>query len=111
MVNKFAKKARNTVSAVDIDYQVNRATNEITVTHRYQDDQGQLVDTITGMHPLHWKNSSQATSNYKIRSARGMLKFAEVDQFNYQIPYVGVLPTMPTIDGSFDQATLEGLVN
>ena len=110
MVNFFAGKARNTVSALDIDYQVNRATNEITVTHRYQDDQGQLVDTITGMHPLHWKNSSQATSNYKIRSARGMLKFAEVDQFNYQIPYVGVLPTMPTIDGSFDQATLEGLV-
>ena len=110
MVNFFASKARNTVSALDIDYQVNRATNEITVTHRYQDDQGQLVDTITGMHPLHWKNSSQATSNYKIRSARGMLKFAEVDQFNYQIPYVGVLPTMPTIDGSFDQATLEGLV-
>jgi endoglucanase Acf2 len=111
MINKFASKARNTVSALDIDYQVNRATNEITVTHRYQDDQGQLVDTITGMHPLHWKNSSQATSNYKIRSARGMLKFAEVDQFSYQIPYVGVLPTMPTIDGSFDQATLEDLVN
>jgi endoglucanase Acf2 len=111
MVNYFASKARNTVSALYIDYQVNRSTNEITVTHRYEDDQGQLVDTITGMHPLHWKNSSQATSNYKIRSARGMLKFAEVNQFNYQIPYVGVLPTMPTIDGSFDQATLTALVN
>ena len=111
MVNYFASKARNTVSALDIDYQVNRSTNEITVTHRYEDDQGQLVDTITGMHPLHWKNSSQATSNYKIRSARGMLKFAEVNQFNYQIPYVGVLPTMPTIDGSFNQATLTALVN
>ena len=111
MVNFFASKARNTVSAVDIDYQVNRSTNEITVTHRYENSQGELVDTITGMHPLHWKNSSQTTSNYKIRSARGMLKFAEVDQFNYQIPYVGVLPTMPTIDGSFDQATLEDLVN
>ena len=111
MVNYFASKARNTVSALYIDYQVNRSTNEITVTHRYEDDQGQLVDTITGMHPLHWKNSSQATSNYKIRSARGMLKFAEVNQFNYQIPYVGVLPTMPTIDGSFNQATLTALVN
>ena len=111
MVSFFASKARNKVSALDIDYQVDRSTNEITVTHRYEDEQGQLVDTITGMHPLHWKNSSQATSNYKIRSARGMLKFAEVDEFNYKIPYVGVLPTMPTIDGSFDQATLEGLVS
>ncbi|MDG2017851.1 MAG: glycosyl hydrolase [Porticoccaceae bacterium] len=110
MVNYFASKARNKVSALGIDYQVDRSTNEITVTHRYVDDQGELVDTITGMHPLHWKNSSQATSSYKIRSARGMLKFAQVDQFNYQIPYVGVLPAMPTIDGSFNQATLEGLV-
>jgi endoglucanase Acf2 len=110
MVNFFASKARNKVSALNIDYQVNRTTNEITVTHRYEDGQGQLVDTITGMHPLHWKNSSQATSNFKIRSARGMIKFAEVDQFNYQIPYVGVLPAMPTISDSFDQATLEGLV-
>jgi len=110
MINFFASKARNTVSALNIEYEVNRSTNEITVSHRYENSQGELVDTITGMHPLHWKNSSQTTSNYKIRSARGMLKFAEVDQFNYQIPYVGVLPTMPTIDGSFDQATLESLV-
>jgi len=110
MINKFASKARNKVAALNIDYQVNRATNEITVSHNYVDDQGSLVDTFVGLHPLHWKNTSQATSNYKIRSARGILKFADVDQFNYQIPYVGVLPTMPTIDGSFDQQTLEGLV-
>jgi endoglucanase Acf2 len=110
MINKFASKARNKVAAVDIDYQVNRATNEISVTHSYLNDQGTPVDTFVGLHPLHWKNTSQATSSYKIRSARGMLKFADVSQFNYQIPYVGVLPAMPTIDGSFDQATLESLV-
>jgi endoglucanase Acf2 len=110
MINKFASKARNTVAAVDIDYQVNRSTNEISVTHSYLNDQGAPVDTFVGLHPLHWKNTSQATSSYKIRSARGMLKFADVSQFNYQIPYVGVLPAMPTIDGSFDQATLESLV-
>ena len=89
MVNFFASKARNTVSALDIDYQVNRATNEITVTHRYQDDQGQLVDTITGMHPLHWKNSSQATSNYKIRSARGMLSLLKWINLITKYPMLG----------------------
>jgi len=110
MINLFASKARNKVAALDIDYQVNRSTNEITVTHNYLDDQGALVDTIAGMQPLHWKNTSQPTTNYKIRSARGMVKFAEASQFSYQIPYVGVLPTLPSLDGSFDQATLEGLV-
>jgi endoglucanase Acf2 len=110
MINKFASKARNKVAAVDIDYQVNRSTNEISVTHSYLNDQGAPVDTFVGLHPLHWKNTSQATSSYKIRSARGIIKFADVSQFDYQIPYVGVLPAMPTIDGSFDQATLESLV-
>jgi endoglucanase Acf2 len=110
MINFFASKARNTVASVDIDYQVSDSTNEVTVTHSYLDDQGNAVDTIAGMHPLHWKNTSQPTSNYKVRSARGTVKFAEVDQFSYQIPYVGVLPTFPVIADSLDQATLEGLV-
>jgi endoglucanase Acf2 len=110
MIDLFASKARNTVASVDIGYQVNNATNEVTVTHNYLDNQGDAVETIAGMHPLHWKNTSQVTTNYKIRSARGMVKFAEVDQFSYQLPYVGVLPTMPVIDGSLDQATLESLV-
>ena len=110
MVNYFASMARNKVAALNIDYQVNRATNEITVTHSYVDAQGAPVNTIAGMHPLHWKNTSASTSNYKVRSARGIIKFASLNQYNYKIPYVGVLPTMPTIDGSFDQATLENLV-
>ena len=110
MISKFASLARNKVAAVNIDYAVNRSSNEITVTHSYVNDQGTAVDTFVGLHPLHWKNTSQATSAYQIRSARGTIKFAELSEFSYQIPYVGVLPTMPTINGSFDQATLEGLV-
>ena len=110
MIDLFASKARNTVTSVDIDYQVDGSTNEVTVTHRYMDDQGMPVETIAGMHPLHWKNTSQATTNYKIRSARGMVKFAEVDEFSYQIPYVGVLPTLPVTGDSLDQTTLKGLV-
>ncbi|MDB9804670.1 glycosyl hydrolase [Porticoccaceae bacterium] len=110
MINLFASKARNTVASVDIDYQVNDSTNEVTVTHSYLDGQGNAVDTIAGMHPLHWKNTTQATTDFKIRSARGTVKFAEVNQFSYQIPYVGVLPTFPVIADSLDQATLKGLV-
>jgi endoglucanase Acf2 len=110
MIDQFASLARNKVAAVNIDYAVNRSSNEITVTHSYVNDQGTAVDTFAGLHPLHWKNTSQATSAYQIRSARGTIKFAELSEFSYQIPYVGVLPTMPTINGSFDQATLEGLV-
>ena len=111
MTNFFAAKARNVVSAVNIGYSVDRSTNMVTVNHEYLDAQGNPADTIVGMHPLHWKNSDQATSSYKIRSARGMIKFAETDAFSYDLAFTGVLPTMPSISGTYDQATLESLVS
>jgi endoglucanase Acf2 len=107
----FESVARNVVAAVDIDYAVDRSTNNVSVSHTYRDNSGAPVETITGMHPLHWKHSTQSTSGYEVRSARGTIKFAQTDTFSYQLPSVGVLPTLPTIAGTFDQATLEGLVS
>ena len=106
----FAAKARNVVASVDIDYSVDKATNTVTVSHAYKNSQGAAVETIAGMHPLHWKNSAQTTSAYQIKSARGTIKFSETAQFSYQLPFVGVLPTLPSIDGTFDQITLETMI-
>jgi endoglucanase Acf2 len=110
MSNFFAAKARNKVASVEISYQVNGLNNMVTVYHDYLDAQGNAADTIVGLHPLHWKNSDQTTSAYKIRSARGIIKFAETDGFSYDLPFTGVLPTMPSISGTYDQETLEALV-
>ena len=110
MISFFNAQARNVVAAVDIDYSVDRSTNSVSVSHTYRDDQGAAIETVVGMHPLHWKNSSQITSGYKVRSARGMIKFSQTDGFSYDLPFVGVLPTMPSIDDSYDQGTLESLV-
>ena len=107
----FAQYARNVVASVNIDYSIDRSDNSVTVTHEYRDQTGQTVQTIAGLHPLHWKNTQTATSNYKVRSARGMIKFAQTDSFNYSVPYIGVLPTMPTLDDSMDMAKLTTLVN
>jgi len=110
MIGYFEARARNVVAAVNIDYSVDRNTNTVNVSHAYLDAQGSAVDTVVGMLPLHWKNSSQQTSDYKVRSARGITKFSQTDSFNYNLPFVGVLPTMPSIDNSFDQTTLQDLV-
>ena len=110
LVGFFEASARNKVAAVDIDYSVDRSTNAVTVSHVYRDSEGTPVETIVGMHPMHWKNSAQATTGYQVRSARGTIKFAQTDAFSYELPSVGVLPALPSIDGSFDQATLESLV-
>ncbi len=111
MTSFFESRARNVVASVDIDYSVNRANNNVTVSHVYRDSAGVPVDTIVGLHPLHWKHSAQTTSAYQVRSARGIIKFAQTNGFSYQLPSVGVLPALPSIAGSFDQATLEGLVS
>jgi endoglucanase Acf2 len=107
----FEARARNVVASVDIDFAVDRSTNNVTVSHAYLDGAGAPVETIVGMHPMHWKNSAQPTSAYQVRSARGTIKFSEANAFSYVLPSVGVLPSLPSIDGTFDQATLEGLVS
>ena len=93
-----------------IEYDVDRSNNSVTVNHRYEDQNGNPVETIAGLHPLHWKHSSQALSPFKIRSARGVIRFAKTTSFNYQIPFVGVLPFMPTIENSMNLDTLRSLV-
>ncbi len=111
MTTFFETYARNVVASVAINYTVDRSDNSVTVNHSYVDAQGMPVETLAGLHPLHWKNSNQATTQYRVRSARGTIKFAQTSAFSYTLPSVGVLPTMPTIPGSFDESALASLVS
>jgi endoglucanase Acf2 len=111
MTTFLASYARNVVAAVEIGYSVDRGNNVVTVSHAYKDAAGAPVVTLAGMHPLHWKNSGQATSGYQVRSARGTIKFSATDSFSYELQSVGVLPSLPTISGSFDPAELQRLVS
>ena len=106
----FEARARNVVASVKIDYAVDRPTNNVTVSHEYLDSAGAPIETVIGLHPLHWKNSTQQVSGYQVRSARGTIKFSQTSSFDYQLPSVGVLPALPSIDGTFDQAKLQDLV-
>lgn len=110
MIEFFHSAALNSVDEVRIDYSVNHADQSVTITHNFLDSLDQPVETVIGMHPLHWKNSTQDTSGYQVRSARGIVKFAQTTGFSYDIPFGGVLPFLPSIDGSFDKPTLENLI-
>ncbi|MEN8824391.1 MAG: glycosyl hydrolase, partial [Glaciecola sp.] len=111
MTTYFAQYARNVVDSVRVDYSIDRSDNSVSVTHAYLNRDGNEIETLAGMFPLHWKNSTTTTSNYKVRSARGMIKFAPTTSFSYELPYIGVLPTMPTLPDSMDTAKLTQLVN
>ena len=109
MISQFAQYATQRVDKVNINYAVDRATNKVTVSHQYQFG-GAPVTTLAGMLPLHWKNSNQAVTNYKVRSARGVTKFAATNGFSYTIPYVGVLPYFPENIGDYNATQLRALV-
>ncbi len=109
MIQDFAQYAAQPVDKVNISYAVDRLTNTVTVTHDYQFN-GAPVTTMTGLLPLQWKNSSQAVTSYKVRSARGVIKFAATNGFSYSIPFVGVLPYLPENIGSYDVDQLKALV-
>jgi beta-glucanase (GH16 family) len=106
----FAALARNVVRKVDIDYAVNRANNSVTVSHNYLDSDGNAVETAAGMLPMAWKNSDQTLSGHKVRSARGMVQFSQTTAFSYELPFVGVLPTLPSTIGDLDNQYLIDLV-
>ncbi|MEN8779066.1 MAG: immunoglobulin-like domain-containing protein, partial [Glaciecola sp.] len=72
MTTFFAQYARNVVDSVRVDYSIDRSDNSVSVTHAYLNRDGNEIETLAGMFPLHWKNSTTTTSNYKVRSARGM---------------------------------------
>ena len=109
MINAFAQYAPQRVDKVNINYSVDRATNKVTVSHQYQFN-GASVTTMAGLLPLAWKNSNQAVTSYKIRSARGVTKFATTSSFSYTIPYVGVLPYFPENIGDYNATQLRSLV-
>ncbi|BES70082.1 hypothetical protein RE428_11000 [Marinobacter nanhaiticus D15-8W] len=109
-INRFAARALNRVNEVRIDYQVDEQTQDVTVTQRYLFN-GQPVDTFTGLMPLQWKNTvDDISSQDQIRSARGYLKFGNLSQFRYRLPFVGVLPTLPALNRSYDNDKLTQLI-
>ena len=109
MIESFEAHATTRVDEVFIDYSVDRSSNSVTVSHEYR-FQDAPVTTMAGLLPMHWKNSDQALSGYKIRSARGVTQFAETSSFSYTIPFVGVLPYFPEGIGEYDPAQLQALI-
>ena len=107
----LAAYARNIVQDVTIDYAVDRSNSSVVVTHRYLDGDGQAVQTLAGLMPLQWKRAQGLSFEASARSARGLIQFAATSGFDYSLPSIGVLPGLPLIQGSLNEATLRQLVS
>jgi len=106
VVEAFSSSADVAIASVEIDYTVDRSTNDVTIRHRYLDASGAPASTMMGLHPLHWKFSEPRETIATARSARGLIKFTLGSGFSYTLPAVGVLPTLPVLADSLDLARL-----
>lgn len=111
MVNDHLQLSRNVVKDVQISYSVDHTQQQVTVTHRYMNADEQAVTTMTGMQPLHWKHSASSTPAYSRRSARGVTQFHIGSEFSYDLPFVGVLPTLPAMSSDLELATATSHIN
>ena len=104
--------ARNVIDAVNIDFHVEQQTSSVRVSHQYVDSNGELVRTLAGLMPLHWKRTQLDETQVAgtTRSARGVMKFLPLTNFDYLLHSVGVLPAMPLMPGSLDTNHLAGLI-
>ena len=110
LVEAFLASAEVAIASVEIDYAVDRSTNDVTISHRYLDAAGAPASTMMGLHPLHWKFSEPLETIAVARSARGLIKFSVGTGFSYTLPAVGVLPTLPVLADSLDHARLGELI-
>ncbi|MDX1341006.1 MAG: glycosyl hydrolase [Reinekea sp.] len=111
MINRYAQYALNRIDEVNISYNVSDSTQAVTITQQYLNN-GQPVQTMAGLLPMAWKNAvTPVNAQDQIRSARGYTKFAPLSSFSYELPFVGVLPTLPAQPGSYDVAKLTQLID
>jgi len=110
-IEVFSATAQSRVASVTIDHEVDPANNQVTITHRYLNAAGDPIDTLMGLHPLHWKFSEPFDAVAKTRSARGIIQFVEGHQFSYQIPFSGILPSLPYLPETLDRDRLEALIH
>ena len=110
VIDAFSATASSSVARLDIEYSVDRGTNQVTVSHHYLDEAGAAVTTMMGLHPLHWKFGEAPETVASTRSARGLIKFASGSGFSYKLPYVGVLPSLPVLPDSLDLTRLGQLI-
>lgn len=109
MIGDFIAHARQPVDEVEVDYRVDPDSYRVTVSHQYR-YRDEPVRTLAGLQPLHWKHSKQALTDYEVRSARGVLRFAVTGGFSYELPSIGVLPGLPSGLGDYDPERLRALV-
>lgn len=113
MISLVQQYADNRIGSVQIDYQINPISNAVEITHQYLNAVNEPVETLAGMQPLHWKHATSqlSFSDYQVRSARGITRYAIQQSFSYELPHVGVLPALPTFAEELDIEKLTLMVD
>lgn len=102
--------AHVTNSAATWKYDSNTAVLTTRFEFATNTREGTATGTLFAMYPHQWLNSATASTGQEYQSVRGEMKLAAGSQFETQMYYPGVLPSLP-VHANADQSLLQDLLN
>ena len=96
----FRSHAYAFVKGSNVSWQYDEAGAELRTTYRYQtvlmENVGTNVDeTLTALYRHQWLNTSATPTGYSYQSPKGAMKLLVGSSFSTQLPFSGVLPSLP----------------
>ncbi len=112
----FQQVAYNFITDTRFSWDYNEAEAKLTsrfhIATRNMETGALDQPTLTGIFPHAWKSNLNDPSNtdYTYQAANGQMKVVRGNDFNTQMRFTGVLPTLP-VTATVDKARLNGWIN
>ncbi|MEM6328492.1 MAG: glycosyl hydrolase [Bacteroidota bacterium] len=111
---RFRARAYAFVIGSRVDWAYNEATARLQTTYTYEtalkeSGAGQLDETLSALYRHQWLHTETPTTGLTYASPRGTMRLLEGNTFVTDLPFDGVLPSLPD-RGAYDRAVLEGFV-
>jgi endoglucanase Acf2 len=111
---RFRARAYAFVTDSRVDWTYDDATARLrtvytTTTEAKESGPGLLNETLTALYRHQWLHTEAPTTGLTYESPRGTMRLLEGNTFVTDLPFDGVLPSLPDV-GAYDRATLQGFV-
>jgi endoglucanase Acf2 len=96
-LKRFQQHAYAHVVDSQVDWKYEQTTGMLTTNYTLKTSafEGENTDTLFALYPHQWRNAPATKSIGSYDSVRGQMKLAAGDSFVTQMPFGGVLPTLP----------------
>jgi endoglucanase Acf2 len=113
-LDRFRARAYAFVTDSRVDWTYDEDTARLQTTYTYDTDlkesgDGQLDETLTALYRHQWLHTADPVTDLTYTSPRGEMRLLEGSTFTTDLPFDGVLPSLPD-RGDYDREALRGFV-